>query len=135
MKHVRFALCTVLIVSIMLAACQKEHSSSGQNSPGITTDKSQVKTGETVTLTVQNAVPGAAIKWTIKPETTSTLTREYTFTDQNTVSFSSPGTYSVNAESRKVMCDSAAAAHPGMDTCFNSGTQVSLQTATIVVSN
>jgi hypothetical protein len=134
MKKIQ-TIASVVFASIILWACAKENSDSGNNKANVVADKSSVSKGESVSFTVQNGAQGALAKWTVTPSTGVVLGRQVSWNQKNSVTFNEPGTYNVQVELRKVWCDSIAALNPGMDTCLNGGTSAGIANATIQVSN
>lgn len=124
----------------MITACQKNPlEETPANETKLVASKTSVKTGEDVSLTVvvpntsQGILPVAA-RWSVSPDTGVSMDSIYSFS-QNTISFSQPGVYTVNADVRRVQCSPEAAAHPGMDTCFNNGTDLTSVSSTITIHN
>jgi hypothetical protein len=117
-----------------LYACNKESSGTGSNTK-VVTDRSEVRSGETVSFSVANGAAGALARWTVTPNTNVVISRNISWDQRNTITFNAPGNYTVNVELKKVWCDSAAAANPGMDTCLNNGTYAGSANATIMVKN
>jgi len=137
MKKLKIFAVLVFCAAGIIVACHKENSSNNSTSSQtrITTDRSLVKAGETVSLSVQNGTPGAVVKWNVIPKTNVSVSRAYSWDQKNTITFNAAGDYAVSAEIKKVWCDSVAAAHPGMDTCLNSGTVTATVQTTIKVTN
>lgn len=135
MKKIKIAMAVIIINTGLFIACQKEDSNSATTSTRMVADKSQVKPGESVSFAILNGTQGGVAKWTVQPNTNLNLSRSFSWDQKNTITFNQEGTYSVTAEIKKVWCDSAAAANPGMDTCLNSGTTTAKTTATVIVKN
>ena len=137
MKKLKIFAVLVFCSAGIMVACDKEKSSTNSTSSQtrITTDRSLVKAGETVSLSVQNGTPGTVATWRVTPDTNVTVSRPYSWDHKNTITFNAPGDYAVSAEIKKVWCDSVAAAHPGMDTCLKSGTVTANVQTTIKVTN
>ena len=125
----------VISAAIVLWACAKENSESGNKQATVVADKSSVSKGESVSFSVQNGAQGALAKWTVTPAAGAVLGRQTSWNQKNSVTFNQPGTYNVQVELRKVWCDSIAAQNPGMDTCLNGGTSAGIANAIIQVSN
>lgn len=124
-----------VIASVVLWACAKENSDSGNNKANVVADKSSIPKGQSVSFSVQNGAQGALAKWTVSPSTGVVLNRQVSWNQKNNITFNEAGTYNVQVELRKVWCDSAAAANPGMDTCLNGGSSAGIATAVIQVTN
>ena len=129
-----FLLAALPALVCFIYACKKESSATGSNTKMIT-DRSEVRAGETVSFSVANGAAGALAKWTVTPNTNVVISRPVSCDQRNTITFNAPGNYTVNVELKKVWCDSAAAANPGMDTCLNSGTAAGSAHATILVKD
>ena len=129
-----FLLAASPVLLFVIYACNKESSRTGSNT-SMVTDRSEVRPGETVSFSVANGAAGALARWTVTPNTNVVISRNISWDQKNTITFNAPGNYTVNVELKKVWCDSAAAANPGMDTCLNSGTFAGSANATILVKN
>ena len=127
----------VVGVAVVAAyACSKESSSSSlpkSSKPAVSFNASTLVAGEPVVFTIQNSTDSAVGKWTVTPDSSSVINNPYSWSGSDTVVFSQPGTYNITIQLKKVMCSAEAAAHPGMDTCFNSGSPVGQIDTTIVV--
>src|SRR5450432_1258332 len=138
MKTIKKALALFTLI-FMVTACQKNISNeTPANATKLVASKTSLKTGENVSLAVvqnnsQGLLPVAA-RWSVSPNTGVTMDSVYSFS-QNTISFSESGVYTVNADVRRVQCSPEAAAHPGLDTCFNNGTDLTKVSNTITVNN
>ncbi|MEO8766698.1 MAG: hypothetical protein ABI416_20515 [Ginsengibacter sp.] len=130
-----FPLLTFILLS---TSCQKNISDQhAQGETKLVASKTYLKTGEAVSLSVvqssSQGVLSLASRWTVAPGEGVHMDSVYSFS-QNTITFSQPGVYTVNADLRKVECSPEAAAHPGLDTCFNSGTDFTSISNTITVT-
>jgi hypothetical protein len=134
MKRLKLIAAASSLTLLMFFACRKE-GSTDTSLPKMVADKSQVKPGETVSFSIQNGLAGALAKWTVTPNTNVQISRAVSWDQRNTITFNEPGNYTVNVQLKKVWCDSAAAANPGMDTCLNSGKDAGSAHATILVKN
>ena len=127
MKKAKWAL---LICSITLAfmACKKNTSEVNK----IETSKNVVKVGEALTVQIKNTSAASVSKWNVQPSTGATIDNMYT-TGSNTMRFTQPGTYTINAEMRTVHPDCRPS--PSWDTCFSKGTASEKLATTIMVDN
>src|SRR5689334_12430739 len=115
-------------------SCNKEDSDPGKgNTARVVSDKSEVRPGDVVAFSVKDGTAGAIAKWTVTPNTNVVISRAVSWDQKNTITFNATGNYTVRVELKKVWCDSAAAANPGMDTCLNSGVSAGQAQATIMV--
>jgi hypothetical protein len=119
---------------LFIYACDKENSDSSTGTRMVTS-KSEARPGETVAFGVQNGTTGAVATWTVTPDTNVIIHRPVSWDQKTTVTFTDTGTYVVRVNLKQVLCDSAAAANPGMDTCLNSGKPAGNAHATIRVKN
>jgi hypothetical protein len=124
----------LLVACCLVFSCAKEHSGN-KSAANIITNRSSVKPGESVLVSVGNSDRSALAKWTVTPVTGVVMDRAMSWDQKNEITFNQPGTYNVQVELWKVWCDSAAAANPGMDTCLNGGTRAGKATAVIQVKN
>ena len=124
----------LLVACCLLFSCTRENSGT-KSTASVTANRSSVKPGESVSFSVQNSEKSALAKWTVTPVTGVVMNRAVSWDQKNEITFNQPGTFNVQVELRKVWCDSAAAANPGMDTCLNGGTSAGKATAVIQVKN
>src|SRR5688500_2998408 len=103
---------------LLIYACQKENSDSATTTRMVAS-KSEARPGETVAFSVENGATGAVARWSVTPDTNVIINRPVSWDQKTTITFTDTGTYEVRVDLKKVWCDSAAAANPGMDTCLN----------------
>ena len=127
MKKAKWFL-VITSVTLAMMACKKNTSEVNT----IETSKNAVKVGETLTVQIKHTSVGSVSKWNVQPSSGSLIDNVYT-TGSNTMRFTQPGTYTINAEMRTVHPD----CHPsaGWDTCFSKGTASEKLAATIMVNN
>jgi len=129
-KHITAIFSTVIVIF----ACEPDKDMHPATMT-VVANKSQVKTGETVFLKVDNGTAGAVAKWSVVPNTNVVINRAVSWDQKNSIIFNQQGNYTVIVEIRKVWCDSVAASHPGMDTCLNGGTTTGNLSTLITVNN
>lgn len=113
-------------------ACQKEGSTAGPQGPQIVTAKSEIKKGETVTVALKNTSNNAVARWTVTPASGATIDSVYS-TQVNTISFSQPGRYTIEADVRNVTSNCRPS--PGWDTCYKASPTLGRVAQTVSVTN
>lgn len=132
---------TVMLFALIFTACKKNAGDNPQSKAPVKetkmlASKTSLKTGESLFLYIimpdTAAGVNVAAKWSVTPGTGVTIDSLYSFSE-NSITFSQAGTYTVNADLRKVQCSPEAAAHPGMDTCYNGGSDFTAVSNTITI--
>ena len=124
---------SLLIIAAILFACQKEDSGNNQsNETKLVADKTTIKTGESISLTVQNKTQGSVARWTVTPTLGVVIDSAYS-RQSNKITFSQAGNYTIKAELRTVHPNCMPS--PGYDTCYVNGSAAGLLSGSIVVSN
>ena len=116
------------------ASCSRENSGQQLTSttPGLSVSQKSVNTGQSVNFTISNVVPNTVSHWTVSAASGYTIDSVYSYSN-NKITFTQPGNYTVSAEMKYAPCSADALAHPGMDTCFNSGTAKGVVSSTVEV--
>jgi plastocyanin len=131
MKKISLLAVTAL-TGIIMIACQKENSNSQGNETKLLASKESVNTGGSVSFQLQNRPNGSVSKWTVSPATGVNLDSIFS-RQNNTITFTQPGTYTVSTEIRWVHPNCMPS--PGYDTCYNSGTVAGKLMSRITVKN
>jgi hypothetical protein len=138
MKKIINCILAFFAVCVALYACSKENSSASTKpnsiNPTLSFNRSQLVSGHPVAFIMQNASDSVVAKWTVSPDSAVIISNHYTWGSGDTIIFPRPGTYTISIQLKKVACGPEAAAHPGMDTCFNSGSIVGSINTTIVIA-
>src|SRR5947209_16438115 len=119
MKKNMLVLLSGLALMAFFSCTHDDLSSRKENSAQLVVSQSTVHTGSPVQLRITNVPAGAVAKWTASPAANVQFDSSYSY-QQNSVTITQPGTYTISAEMHYAPCSAAALAHPGMDTCFNS---------------
>ena len=120
-------------MSIAVASCQPEVSDLPQNpEPKILASKTDIAAGNSVALAIQNPGTNSYSRWTVMPSAGVTIDSVYS-RQQNTITFTQTGTYTISAQMRTVHPDCRPS--PGWDTCYNSAPTIAQMNSTINVKN
>lgn len=79
MRNIKFLAAAVVASVGIIVACQKENSTvtDPPKTANIAVDRSVIKPGETVSFAVQNGTVGGVAKWTVVPNTSVAVNRNF----------------------------------------------------------
>lgn len=123
-----------LLLLALLASCSRENSNQqlSTSKPSLSVSQKSVQSGQSVNFTISNVIPNTISHWAVSSASGYTIDSIYSYANTR-ITFTQPGNYTVTAEMKYAPCSPDALAHPGIDSCFNSGTSKGVVSSTIEV--
>jgi hypothetical protein len=94
MRRFKFIASAAAATALVIIACKKDQSATGNSSPELSASATTVRTGESVLFNITHSAPGMVGHWSVSPNNGFSLASTYSATS-NSIKFLQPGSYTV----------------------------------------